>query len=532
MSMVTDKAVGYVMAVCVAVLCSVMMAGCSGDAPEISADGGDGQTSLVLHIGAADIAAATRADEIPDLEKMHSVRVVLTDENGTVEHNLAVRSIAPMEQHSFHFALSPGRKKIFIIANEESVADRTSQRQLSEVLNATAPCTPGFDKMIDNVVFVPDPTLPTPMSATYDIDIHTGENNRTFYVVRSVTKFTFNFENIRKEEVKVNSISISSLADKSYLMAHVGASDLMKHNVNGDLLHWVDWLREVADGSREVPRNPANGQFNDRVGWIKDYSLPDDAVMTEYALDLGGKAITVPAAVTAANGRATAGKLDGVGPFYTTESRNFAADASADADQSYWVTFGIEGLNRRLTKPLEAVKALFRNTHVIVDVFMTKDIDDPLQVVCTVDVQPYSSVDLRPDFGLERDEENNIVNRDQFGYLTDENGRHIDAYGNPATLTVVDGKPVSFRDHEGYILNKNGYPVDENGVAGYRDEDEHRVRNFMGYIMNKEGQLIDKDGNPAYHDTSVTDKYVVRDSEGHIIDYEGHRIDSEGKPIN
>ena len=54
----------------------------------------------------------------------------------------------------------------------------------------------------------------------------------------------------------------------------------------------------------------------------------------------------------------------------------------------------------------------------------------------------------------------------------------------------------------------------------------------MGYIMNKEGQLIDKDGNPAYHDTSVTDKYVVRDSEGHIIDYEGHRIDSEGKPIN
>lgn len=150
----------------------------------------------------------------------------------------------------------------------------------------------------------------------------------------------------------------------------------------------------------------------------------------------------------------------------------------------------------------------------------------------TVDVQPYASVELDPDFGLERDEEGDLVNRDKYGYLTDADGNHVDAYGNPATLIMVDGKPVRFVDFEGYTLNKDGFPLDADGTAGYRDEESGYkvVRNYVGYIMDSSGLLIDADGNRATRDESITDRYVVRNHAGYIIDYEGHLIDCDGMP--
>lgn len=523
------KFLKFAAALCACLVAGAMATSCRNDileeplTPEATGD----QTLLWISVNPADLVAGARAGV--DVEGMYSLRIVLTDANGIVEHNHHADFLGGAEEYTYFFAASPGDKKIYLIANEESVTDMATSRPLGEILADVKPGTAGFDELINSVVFTPDYTLPLPMSSTYDIVLAEGKNVRTFNLVRTVTKFTFNFQSIRHDEVKVNRIIISSVADRNSLMARVGETDLFKTDATtGESLYWPDWLAEVARTTNDEPRNPANSQLNGQLGWITDYAIPADAETVDRVIDFGGTStLTIPAAIETGVTIEPSTK-DNVGPFYAPESRNFVPGTTSA--QSYSVAFDIEGAQGRIVRPLTDVKALFRNTHVIVDVFMSKDLRD-LQVMCTIDIQPYSSVELRPDFGLERDDEAQLVHRDKFGYLTDDNGNHVDAYGNPATLEMKDGVPVKFTDREGYQLNKDGYPVDEDGVAGYRDEETGRVRNFMGYIMNTLGQLIDKNGNRAYHDTSVTDSYVVRDGEGHLINYEGERINDDGTPV-
>lgn len=490
-------------------------------------DDGEGDllgTSLVLRVFATDIVDESRA-MTPGIEKLHSLRIVLVDGEGKVEHNYCTTFSFPEEQHLYHFALKPGKKRIYLIANEESVEDLTTGIPLSEILSGVGEGTSGFEHTINAVVFHPNYQKAIPMSAVYDLEVERGRNERSFYLVKAATKFTFNFENIRAEDVKVKKIAISKTADNSYLMPHVGESDLYQKAQDGTRMWWIDWLHDVCEITTANPSNLSNAQINSRLGWIKNYSVPQEAKMSDYVIDFGEVPLTVPAAVV--NGdNITAGVKRDVGPFYSTES---FFNPSAEGEQAYTVSFEIEGVDHVLTVPLTELKTLFRNTHVITDVLISHT-GDVLKIDCVVDVQPFSSVELRPDFGLERDEENEIVDRDKDGYLTDGEGNYVDAYGNPATKSVDAYGNVDFRDSEGYSLNKDGYPIDSEGEPGYRDETDKRVRNHAGYIMDKNGNLIDAQGNYAYHDKNITDRYVVRDRSGYIIDYEGNLIDKDGNP--
>lgn len=57
------------------------------------------------------------------------------------------------------------------------------------------------------------------MSSKYDIEVEKGENEASFYLVRSLVKFTFNFINKRTDDVQINSIAINKIADEGFLMA-------------------------------------------------------------------------------------------------------------------------------------------------------------------------------------------------------------------------------------------------------------------------------------------------------------------------
>lgn len=513
-----------------AVLLAMAAVSCSGIGEGVISEDQADNPVLVLSVDAADIARESRTPA-PDAEKMHSLRIVMLDAGGNVEHNFHIGFDYGSELYNHHVAVTPGHKKIFLIANEESVTDAATGQPLADLLDGFATGSAGFEEMVNGVVFVPDPTLPVVMTATYDIELAKGRNECELHLVKSVAKFTFNFENIRPDDVSIRKIVISSTADRAYLMAHVGDTDLFKTTPDGNRVWWIDWLRDVAEQTEDQPRNPANSQLNGLLGWIRDYSIPDDCVTRQLVIDFSREnSLTVPACTTASTGSAIPGYKAGVGPYYTPESRCMPAGASPLSDQTYTVSFDIDGAGGILTRQLPEVKALFRNTHVIVDVLLSKNLKD-LQIICTVDIQPYSSVELRPDFGLERDNTGALLNRDSFGYLTDDKGNHVDAYGNPAVLEYdSDGKPTRFTDFEGYMLNKDGYPIDSDGEAGYRDETDHRVRNHMGYIMDRNGNLTDCNGDPAYHDPDETEYYIVRDKYGYIINYEGYLVDRHGNP--
>ena len=62
---------------------------------------------------------------LPDNEKMHSVRVIVLHNDGTVEHNKFYALDDAQEQRSILLKVTPNeKKKIYLFANEESVSTR------------------------------------------------------------------------------------------------------------------------------------------------------------------------------------------------------------------------------------------------------------------------------------------------------------------------------------------------------------------------------------------------------------------------
>ena len=60
---------------------------------------------------------------LPDNEKMHSVRVIVLHNDGTVEHNKFYALDDAQEQRSILLKVTPNeKKKIYLFANEESVS--------------------------------------------------------------------------------------------------------------------------------------------------------------------------------------------------------------------------------------------------------------------------------------------------------------------------------------------------------------------------------------------------------------------------
>ena len=84
--------------------------------------------------------------------------------------------------------------------------------------------------------------------------------------------------------------------------------------------------------------------------------------------------------------------------FYLPESKNIKEDAT-DGEQEYQLTIKVDGRDEPFVSTLPNLKALFRNTHVVVNITLYKTLE------IGVDVIPYSEVILNPSFGVEIEEE-------------------------------------------------------------------------------------------------------------------------------
>lgn len=376
--------------VCLAAFALPFMVACSSQEESLPEE--ISEAILYLNIEPVGLTRAGTAT-LPDNEKMHSVRVIVLHENGTVEHNKFYSLDGAQVQRAILLKVTPDeKKKIYLFANEESVSTVEGVADVNSTLSAFfhtyVEGMSGFEDAVNGLYFAPDYSAgkPIPMSSMYEIDFpEKGNFDGTFYVVRVATKFTVNFKNWRGEEVTVENFTIASHADKNFLMAHVNSyPDTQNHETNQKYPTWIDWLKAVSDASN-VDSDAATEEF----GWLTDYELPEQSTATIYT---HGKVTVGKPTVDIDNpDNSEPGVANVVPVFYLPESKNLKAGAT---EQEYILTIKIAGRAEPFVCKLDKLKALFRNTHLVVNITMYNSNE------IVVDVIPYSEVILEPEFGL------------------------------------------------------------------------------------------------------------------------------------
>ncbi len=377
--------------ICLAALPLPLMVACSSQEESLLEE--ISEATLYLNIEPVGLTRAGIAT-LPDNEKMHNVRVIVLHENGTVEHNRYYALEGSQVQKFILLKVTPNeKKKIYLFANEESVSAMEGVAGVNSTLTAFfnnyTEGMPGFEAAVSNLYFAPDYSggKPIPMSSMYEINFpEKGNFDGTFYVIRVATKFMVNFMNWRGEEVIVENFTIANHADKNFLMAHVNDSEQNEELFNGKT--WIDWLKEVSDASSEDD----DYATTEAAGWLKDYELPEQAdkekTYTHERVTVG-----LPTVDIDNPNNSKPGVAKNIPVFYLPESKSPKAGAT-DGEQEYTLTIKINGRDEPFVCKLPNLKALFRNTHVVVDITMYNSNE------IIVDVIPYSEVKLEPEFGL------------------------------------------------------------------------------------------------------------------------------------
>ena len=447
--------------------------------------------------------------ELPDNEKMKSVRVVVLHADGTVEHNRDFSLEDAQAQKTILLKVTPDEKKrIFLFANEESVSaveGVTGENQtLTDFFESYTDGDSGFEDAVNGLYFAPDYSggKPIPMSSMYEIDFPAkGNFDGTFYVVRVATKFMVNFINWRGEDVIVDNFTIASHADKNFLMAHVGNSEQNRLLFNGK--PWINWLKEVSDASSE------NDDYatTEAAGWLKDYGLPTQAKAETYT---HGTVIVGKQTIDTENpANSKPGVAENVPVFYLPESKNPKAGAT-DGEQEYTMTIYINGRSEPFVCKLPNLKALFRNTHVVVNITMYHNLE------LSVDVIPFTPIDLKPDYGLQREEFTGyIIGKDLQGndcwydgnyydpatavplYLgpKDNKGKFVTINGNEYLLVYADYERTAARlDHFFEKETRKKYLLTPEGITGYE------IGNDMYLNKLRQRVWLDFGGDPNGND--------------------------------
>lgn len=378
--------------VCLAAFALPFMVACSSQEESLPEE----ISEAILHLNVEPIGrtrAGTTA-ELPDKEKMRSVRIIVLHNDGKVEHNRHFSLENALAEKTILLKVTPNeKKKIFLFANEKSVSSvegvtvEGENKTLTAFFNSYTEGMSGFEDEVNELYFAPDYSVeePIPMSSMYEIDFKEGREDYKFYLVRVATKFTVNFFNWRGEEVTVENFSIESHADKNFLMAHVNSyPDTQNPETNQKYPTWIDWLKAVSDASN-VDSDAATEEF----GWLTDYELPEQSTATIYT---HGKVTVGKPTVDIDNpDNSKPGVASVVPVFYLPESKNLKAGAT---EQKYTLRINIAGRAEPFVCKLDKLKALFRNTHLVVNITMYNSNE------IVVDVIPYSEVNLEPEFGL------------------------------------------------------------------------------------------------------------------------------------
>ena len=375
--------------------------------PELDDEGGGiDRNNIVLQLNIKTLAAS--ASDNPT-EKIKSLRVVIIgkgeaeNEPDTIECNRLI-GMPVMAAKDYSYILMwnsrPGKKDIFVIANEASIDD-----VITDLLDGYDEKKPAgdFAEWINGYSFNPSYTVDAnnniylPYSFSQEGIEPKAEvvNTINAWLIPVATKFIFNFTNNRTNGVNVNGISMAYANTSNYLLAKPGEGELEKE-LNGKTLGWVDWLAEVSKNSWAYPDYGDNEVYNGQVGWISDYSMPnsddpDDYYVYEFVEEGSADIFTVDGATKKVeNGEETIipGKHS-TPVYYLPESANYerlGADAEAEQspgaegeekEQRFYLTILFQDKGPSTAPDFTNVaipnlKSLFRNTYVVINIKMSE----------------------------------------------------------------------------------------------------------------------------------------------------------------
>ena len=393
----------------ICIFLQIIVGSCSSSEPSTTPLPANGPVQLSIHISPVSSRAMNNSGNSESKEMIKSMHIIMigTDtETGkdTVEFNKFIEVKIPGGipatdfQYDFLWRTKEGKKTFFMIANEESVSgmsysDNTlpveTPTTISDLLGEYQDGQPADNliKILQGAYFSPgyeassEGNVFLPYTSVYSIDI-AGEKDYmelSMYMIPVAAKFIFNFTNHRDAAVLVEGISLNYVNTSNYLLGNVGEADSIK-KIDEKSYYWVDWLAEISQLSWQNSGYYPNMGFNEKYGWITNYSIPKEDYIEEIFVEEGEK---FEVGELTENQEDPTQPIPGsyiAGPFYVPESRNFLnpeTEESTDT-QTYYLTIIFTDTAEGKDAPefvnvaISNLQALFRNTFVIINIDMSQ----------------------------------------------------------------------------------------------------------------------------------------------------------------
>lgn len=521
-------------------LCGLLgFVACTNETPEFPREEEDGN-HIFLTFQATLAGISTRAGEEPVADdRVKTLRIVIVSqgkEEGTenaawvVEHNKTV-SWGSQLSNKYTFEVAPdSRKRIYLIANESNdngkslvgangtALDFTDKQFIPDATTGRAPVDDYvFDVSTLNYSYTPSAL---PMTALYEIDVPPlnkfPDGKLTYpdplYLIRAATKFSFKFTNqSKKRDITVTGIDINGvITDQMYLMPHVNKKDdkywvVEETETDGNVTYksldlekdWIDWMGYEANASQSGADNK----------WLTDYEVPTSATATATV----DASLKIPAATDAQ----PSPSAEASNAIYLPESKTVKGGSNPLELQEYSITVhtkeqAVGGTEEEVktypSKTLPHLASLFRNTHVVVGFIFTEDADE-----LVVDVIPFTSVELKPDYGLEREEFTGyIVGKDKEGRKCWYDGNYYDPEtavplylgpkNNEEKFVTINNKEylLVYADYERTAAKldhffeketRKKYLLTPEGITGYKGVID-TPNTWLAYYLNDQKQRV------------------------------------------
>lgn len=314
------------------------------------------------------VSSRTYTQAANDDEKMHTLRIVIVRKqpDGVVEHNRIIDlTQQPVIEHGIETfqVLANEQKYIYFFVNEKNTKfEGNTGLDFSKdvVVNQAFPQAKLEAAKISldvNNASVQEMPKPLPMNSLYSLQVGDVDMDKTFWVIRAATKFTYILNNKNSEAYQLTRLEINHQAATGHYMQRINETIPV-------------WSTEDENIKQEITafNTPYEGTTTNHYSYVKDFTTPID----------------VPAGGTV--------QLE---PIYLAETKYFA-DGVYKTGDNYYQTMLSFGELTSFTGNLENLPyQLPRNTHVVITVNINQG-----EVTWEVDVFPYTGIVLEPDFGL------------------------------------------------------------------------------------------------------------------------------------
>lgn len=492
-------------AVLPALILMMSLTGCSLVMDDDTRTPSDGKATLILNIATSregtpgiGTSSPTRGVTVtPDDyygpetgELMRTLRVIIANGAGMVEHNLFFDNLGQVSSHTTDkvHVVGNDRKTIYLIANEEAFTLEGDVTDPAELLGSLTAGSDIDETAMKNLVLMADKHKPDwndnskrllPMTNIEHFNVgeaYEEPYSATLYVHRAAVKYTFLFNNETNLPVSLDSIYLRGESDREFLFPVVAGYNMDNKEDN--------MYRPTA---YHTPRETKFREVREKIG----ISIPSKQ-----------PGYRIPRSLYFTEGSRLAGTH--------TEGDKIIEDV-------YKVSVVINGVQtpwRKLDwfypeKPSEIkeMTELPRNTHVVVQFTLT-----PKGISAVACVQPYAEQKLEPFFGLERDKDGNLIrwHEDNDTFWADNPRYGIDGDTREYIHEDIDGDEIVKQYLDGSFLcveriYRDWIHGDDEHDSEYYFEKDHAGGNMI-IVRNNTKAEEDRKPQDSLHDHPVNER--------------------------